>query len=67
MLIATIHGAEGLIVWEGPYRDFEETNRDALSVSDFCILWATGELAVGGGAAPAYTVTLWADDPLTPA
>lgn len=46
------------VVWSGTYRAFQADNIDALSVSELCLLWDTGELEVGGGAAPAFSIRL---------
>lgn len=45
-------------VWAGSYDDFENANRDALSVAEFTTLWDHGDIDIGGGASHSFHVTL---------
>lgn len=57
MLTVTVTDAERAI-WTGSYKAFQIANMDALSVAEWLRLWNDGTLEIGGGAAPAFTITL---------
>ena len=53
------------VVWTGPYEEFEQANKQAMSAEEFAELFDHGEISIGGGAAPLLTVTLFETDHAT--